>query len=64
MAHPDPAPSLESLLQQADWLAALARRLVADPSTADDLVQDSWVAALRDPPRQESSLRASRARAP
>lgn len=41
---------LERLLDHADWLRALARRLVQDASAADDLVQETWLAALSSPP--------------
>ena len=47
----------EELLAQADWLGALARRLVTDPSGADDVVQETWVSALRNPPERERALR-------
>lgn len=40
----------EELLQHAGWLGALAASLVADPASADDLVQDTYVAALKRPP--------------
>ncbi len=54
----DPIPiRTEELLAHAGWLRALARSLVADPATADDLVQDTWVAALRHPPDQGRPLR-------
>ena len=43
----------EDLLKHAGWLRGLARTLVADAQAADDLVQDTWVAALREPPRGE-----------
>ncbi len=39
----------ESLLAHSGWLASLARRLVRDPTLADDLVQDTWCAALSAP---------------
>ena len=42
-------PAIEDLLAHADWLRGLAARLVG--AEADDLVQDTWVAALRAPPR-------------
>src|SRR5262249_51313316 len=58
MLTPDPAPTIESLLTHADWLTALARSLVADRASADDLVQEAGVAALRHPPREGRSLRA------
>jgi RNA polymerase sigma-70 factor (ECF subfamily) len=54
----DPIPiRTEELLAHAGWLRALARSLVADPATADDLVQDTWVAALRHPPDRSRPLR-------
>ncbi|HTF89243.1 MAG TPA: RNA polymerase sigma factor, partial [Planctomycetota bacterium] len=62
MALPNPSPSLKSLLAHSEWLAGLAKRLAVDGAAADDLVQDTWVAALRNPPRQEHSLRAWLAR--
>ncbi len=40
----------DDLLQHASWLRTLARRLVADAHTADDLVQSTWLAALKNPP--------------
>jgi RNA polymerase sigma-70 factor (ECF subfamily) len=39
-------PSLDELLHQERWLHALARRLVRDASTADDLVQETWFRTL------------------
>ncbi len=46
------------LLTHTGWLRALARSLVADLATADDLVQETWLAALRRPPRERGNLRA------
>src|SRR5262245_36831038 len=46
---------LESLLCEERWMRRLARRLVADPSEAEDLVQDAWVARLS-APRSERAL--------
>lgn len=40
----------ESLLTQSTWLRRLVRGLVYDESEADDVVQDTWVAALRAKP--------------
>jgi RNA polymerase sigma-70 factor (ECF subfamily) len=37
----------QALASNARWIRALARSLVADANLADDLVQDTWVAALR-----------------
>jgi RNA polymerase sigma-70 factor (ECF subfamily) len=48
---PDRNPAtIESLLAQSRWLDALARRLVTDPHEADDIVQETWIAALKHPP--------------
>jgi RNA polymerase sigma-70 factor (ECF subfamily) len=41
------AIDVEQLLAHSDWLRALAARLVNDPATADDLVQETWLQALR-----------------
>jgi DNA-directed RNA polymerase specialized sigma24 family protein len=48
---------LEVLLEHADWLRRLARALVSD-DLVDDVVQETWVASLRQPPRQEHAVRA------
>jgi RNA polymerase sigma-70 factor (ECF subfamily) len=48
---------IEELLAHAGWLRSLARSLIADPAAADDLVQDTWVAALRRPPLADRSPR-------
>jgi len=50
---------IESLLAHRGWVRKLALRLARDESAADDLAQDVWVAALRDPPRRSGgSVRA------
>jgi len=51
MAAFDPS----ELLSHASWLRQLARSLARE--SADDLVQDTWLAAMRRPPRSERSLR-------
>lgn len=43
--------SPEELLAQASWLRRLAQSLVAGEDAAEDLVQETWLAALRRPPR-------------
>src|SRR6185503_575510 len=48
---------LTALLSESQWLNALARRLCADADGADDLVQDTWVAALEHPPEGGRPLR-------
>src|SRR5262245_5335159 len=46
----DERPALEGLLEHAEWLRALARHLVDDRAAADDVVQSTWLAALKRPP--------------
>jgi RNA polymerase sigma factor (sigma-70 family) len=46
-----------ALLAHAAWLRRLARSLVGDGAAADDLVQETWVAALRRPPDASRPLR-------
>ena len=43
-------PSVDALLQERHWLRSLARNLVHDPERADDLVQRTYLAALRGGP--------------
>jgi RNA polymerase sigma-70 factor (ECF subfamily) len=45
-----PTTRLEDLLGHADWLRRLAAHLVRDASETDDLMQETWEAALRRPP--------------
>ncbi|MEZ6020150.1 MAG: sigma-70 family RNA polymerase sigma factor [Planctomycetota bacterium] len=52
-SHPD----LERLLTHQDWLRALARKLVGDAQAADDLVQETWIAALKSPPDPDRPAR-------
>jgi RNA polymerase sigma factor (sigma-70 family) len=47
----------EELLAHAGWLRRLALRLVADADVADDLVQETWIAAARNAPETRQSLR-------
>jgi RNA polymerase sigma factor (sigma-70 family) len=51
------ARSLNALLDQTSWIHALARRLVADPSLAADLAQETCVEALERRPGEERPLR-------
>ncbi len=45
--HQHPTLDLDSLLQHASWLRRLARSLVLDDGEADDVVQETWLAAVR-----------------
>lgn len=55
---PDASVPAERLLAEAGFLARLARELVGDAARAEDLVQDTWTAALERPPQDVGSLRA------
>src|SRR5262245_16238731 len=50
--------SVESLLTHQDWALRLARRLVHEEGEAEDLVQRTWIAAMRRPPGSERGARA------
>lgn len=59
MTPPGPAsPDQALLLEQVSWMRRLARALVADRDLADDLVQETCVAALERAPRETGNLRA------
>lgn len=45
------------LLAHAAWLRGLARSLVADEHAADDVVQETFAAAVSHPPRDKGALR-------
>lgn len=49
----DPA----ELLEHAGWARSLAAHLVRDGASADDLVQETWLAAIRRPPRTDRPVR-------
>ena len=46
-----------ALLSEAGWLRRLAFSLVRDAELADDLAQETWLQALRNPPREDRSVR-------
>jgi len=50
-------PSLDSLLQHADFLRGIAKGLLRSPDEAEDAVQETWLKALESPPRHTSNLR-------
>jgi RNA polymerase sigma-70 factor (ECF subfamily) len=50
--------SLTELLAHSDWVQRLARRLASDGGMAEDLVQSTWLEALRRPPLVRGDLRA------
>lgn len=50
-------PDPEELLGHAQWVRGLALSLAQDASLAEDAVQDTWLAALRKPPRSSRGVR-------
>jgi RNA polymerase sigma-70 factor (ECF subfamily) len=52
----DPA-TLDDLLAHGEWMRGLARRLLGDRDEADDVVQETWLSALRVPPTRDRTLR-------
>ena len=54
MVHGLPAFRIENLLSHARWVRGLARALVANEGLVDDVVQETWVAAMGKPPEGES----------
>ncbi|MCC7397101.1 MAG: sigma-70 family RNA polymerase sigma factor [Planctomycetes bacterium] len=55
MVHdPTPTPPAAALAEMA-WVRALARSLLHDPSLADDVAQDTWLAAQTSPPTRRDA---------
>lgn len=46
------SPNIESLLRHQDWVRALARSLVADPSRAEDVAQQTMLEAIEKAPQE------------
>ena len=57
MADRDDSRAATDLLTHAGWLKRLAKTLVTDDGAADDLVQETWLTALRQGPRRGVPLR-------
>lgn len=49
MGEGQPAIPIEELLLHEDWVRALARRLLGDETLVDEVVQETWLAALTRP---------------
>jgi RNA polymerase sigma-70 factor (ECF subfamily) len=50
-------PDVAGILGEAEWLTRLARSLTGSAAEADDVVQDTFVAALRSPPDPDREVR-------
>ena len=50
-------PQLDALLQHSRWVRKLAQSLARDPGLVEDIVQETWLSALRRGPRDDRSLR-------
>jgi RNA polymerase sigma-70 factor (ECF subfamily) len=61
MTTPHSVP-VEDLLRHRTFVRALARSLVHDDATADDVTQDTYVTALRNPPADMTTARSWLAR--
>lgn len=57
MTEQSSPPDWDALLTQTSWIRGLASSLVADPSTADDIVQQTWLTAAEKPPKHGRNLR-------
>ncbi len=49
---------MKALLDHAHWVQELARKLVRDPNVAEDLAQETLLAAIRDRGKEHRSMRA------
>lgn len=56
MAPQSVRPTVEALLAHAEWVRALARSLVRDPDTAEEVAQQTLVAAWLRPPGEPVAL--------
>ena len=48
--------SPDELLEHVTFVRALARSLLRDESDADDAAQDTYLAAVRSPPRKRTGI--------
>jgi RNA polymerase sigma-70 factor (ECF subfamily) len=62
MSKNEPSRDPAELLAHNDWMRSLARSLVADSATAEDLVQETWAAYMKEPPRLDGAARSWLAR--
>jgi RNA polymerase sigma-70 factor (ECF subfamily) len=58
MPHDVPSLRPERFLEQAGWVRAVARALVLETHRVDDVVQETWLAALERPTTKVGNVRA------
>jgi RNA polymerase sigma factor (sigma-70 family) len=58
MSPPDHAVPIENLLRHRAWVRNVARALVRGAQDADDLEQEAWLAAVRQPPPEDRAPKA------
>ena len=58
LGPPGPHLTPETMLQHAGWIRSIARALLRDDSRAEDVVQQTWLAALERPLRDPAAIRA------
>lgn len=52
-----PAPTVEALLAEREWIERIARRIARDAATADDVAQEAWRRGLSSAPVRLTSPR-------
>lgn len=52
--NPSSEPRPEDLIGDQDWIRPLVQQLVRDEARAQDVLQSTWLRALRQPPRAEA----------
>ena len=58
MSPPEHAVPIENLLRHRAWVRSVARALVRGDQEADDLEQEAWLAAVRQPPLEDRAPKA------
>ena len=62
MPMPPTMPSAHSLLEHEPFVQAVVRGLMSDEARVQDVVQETWLVALRRPPRADVPMRSWLAR--
>lgn len=55
MTDESPSRAPDSLLRQSAFVRSVARALLRDEHTSDDVVQDTWLAAMKNPPQNSET---------